>query len=507
MKRYTTAVNTQNRDINWKTITGVLGAFTLFIGIALLMPIGIALFYGESTWPGFLIAGGLAIGLGGLAFLNFKPSDNASVQIRDAFILVSSTWVILSLFGALPYYIDGTLVTYTDAFFETMSGLTTTGATILGGETAEGLRNPDIDAMPKSILFWRSLTHWLGGMGFIVLSIAILPLLGTGGMQLFSAESSLLSSDKVTPRFRETARFLWLIYLGLTILHFLLLWISPEMDWFEAINHAFSTLATGGFSTHNASVGGYDSVYIDAVITLFMFLAGVNFVLYFRMIRGEYRISLTNPELIFYAVATLACISVITLGLWLQTGYTPAEALRYGSFQAVSILTTTGYGTDDYLLWSSLPLIVIAILFFTGASTGSTSGGIKMIRWLIIFNDILLELRQRVHPRAVLPLKVGGSTIAPQQPRTILAFLLFYIFIFLVGAVLLSAMGFDMASAFGASIASLGNIGPAFGIFGPSDNYAIVPQAGKWLLSFMMLIGRLELFTVLILFTPDFWKS
>ncbi|MFW6347687.1 MAG: TrkH family potassium uptake protein, partial [Cyclonatronaceae bacterium] len=358
----------------------------------------------------------------------------------------------------------------------------------------------------KSILFWRSLTHWLGGMGFIVLSIAILPLLGTGGMQLFSAESSLLSSDKVTPRFQETARYLWLLYLGLTVLHFLLLWISPSMDWFEAINHAFSTLATGGFSTHNASIGGYDSVYIDVIITLFMFLAGVNFMLYFRLIRGEFRISFTNPELVFYAAAAFVSTGIITFGLWWQTGYTPAEALRYGSFQAISILTTTGYGTDDYLLWSPLPLLMLAILFFAGASTGSTAGGIKMMRWLIIINDILLELRKRVHPRAVLPLKIGGNTIAPEQPRTILAFLLFYIFIFLSGALLLTAMGFDMPSAFGASIASLSNIGPAFGSFGPSDNYAAVPETGKWLLSFMMLIGRLELFTVLILFTPAFWK-
>lgn len=507
MQHYKNPINTQTSAINWATITGVLGAFTFFMGIALLLPVGIAVLYDETAWLGFLLAGGLAIGTGGLAFYWFNPADNASVQIRDAFILVSFTWVILSLFGALPYYIDGTLPSYTDAFFETMSGLTTTGATILGGQTSSGIQNPDIDAMPKSILFWRSLTHWLGGMGFIVLSIAILPLLGTGGMQLFSAESSLLSSDKVTPRFQETARYLWLLYLGLTILHFLMLWISPSMDWFDAVNHAFSTLATGGFSTHNASVGGYDSVYIDSIITLFMFLAGVNFVLYFRMIRGEYRLSFRNPELVFYAFAAVVSISIVSLGLWLQTGYTPAEALRYGSFQAISILTTTGYGTDDYLLWSPLPLLMLAILFFTGASTGSTSGGIKMVRWLIIINDILLELRQRVHPRAVLPLKIGDSTIAPEQPRTILAFLLFYIFIFLCGALLLSAMGFDMASAFGASIASLGNIGPAFGAFGPSDNYAAVPEAGKWLLSFMMLIGRLELFTVLIIFTPAFWKS
>lgn len=494
-----------SRAINWNTILGVLGAMTFLIGLTLLIPIIIALHFGEQAWLGFLISAGVAMLVGLVMYLTFRPKTE--VQLRDGFILVTVTWFFLSIFGALPYYLDGTLPGYTDAFFETISGLTTTGATILGGVTSSGIQNPEIEDMPKSILFWRSMTHWIGGMGFIVLSIAILPLLGTGGMQLFSAESSLMSEDKITPRFKETAKFLWLIYVGLTVLHFFSLWIHPSMDWFNALNHALSTLATGGFSTLNDSVGGFDSTYIDIVITLFMFLAGVNFVLFLRMIRGEYRLVGQNRELRFYSLFSAMFILLIALSLWLTNGYGVADALRYGAFQAMAILTTTGYGTDDYLMWSPLPLALLAILFFTGASTGSTSGGIKMVRWYIIIKDILLELKQRIHPSAVLPLRLGDTILKSTQVRTILAFLMFYILIFVAGTLFMAALGFDLASAAGASIACLGNIGPAFGAFGPVENYAEIPDIGKWVLSFMMLLGRLELFTVLVLFSPAFWRK
>jgi trk system potassium uptake protein len=494
-----------SRSINWGTIVGVLGAFTFIIGATLLLPIIIALHFGESAWEGFLVSAIVAMIVGAAMYLLFKPKKE--VQLRDGFILVTVTWFFLSVFGALPFYIDGTLPGYTDAFFETISGFTTTGATILGGTNAAGVLNPNIEEMPKSILFWRSMTHWIGGMGFIVLSIAILPLLGTGGMQLFSAESSLMAEDKITPRFKETAKFLWFIYVGLTLLHFLTLWIHPSLDWFDSLNHALSTLATGGFSTLNDSVGGFQSAYIDINVTVFMFLAGVNFVLYLRMLRGEFSIVKNNRELQFYTIFTISFIILISLSLWNTNDYSIGDAFRYGAFQTLAILTTTGYGTDNYLLWGSLPLLLLTILFFTGASTGSTSGGIKMIRWFIILKDILLELKQRVHPSAVLPLRVGQTVLKSNQVRTILAFLMFYLLIFVSGALFLAMLGFDLPSAFGASIACLGNIGPAFGSFGPVDNYAEIPNSGKWMLSFLMLIGRLELFTVLVLFTPSFWRK
>ncbi len=497
--------NPISRSINWGTIIGVLGAFTFLIGATLLLPIIIALHFGEAAWSGFLISAIVAMIVGAAMYLLFKPKKE--VQLRDGFILVTVTWFFLSVFGALPFYIDGTLPGYTDAFFETISGFTTTGATILGGTNAAGVLNPNIEEMPKSILFWRSMTHWIGGMGFIVLSIAILPLLGTGGMQLFSAESSLMAEDKITPRFKETAKFLWFIYVGLTLLHFLTLWIHPSLDWFDSLNHALSTLATGGFSTLNDSVGGFQSAYIDINVTVFMFLAGVNFVLYLRMLRGEFSIVKNNRELQFYTIFTISFIILMSLSLWNTNDYSLGDAFRYGAFQTVSILTTTGYGSDDYLLWGSLPLLLLTILFFTGASTGSTSGGIKMIRWFIILKDILLELKQRVHPSAVLPLRVGQTVLKSNQVRTILAFLMFYLLIFVSGALFLAMLGFDLPSAFGASIACLGNIGPAFGSFGPVDNYAEIPNSGKWMLSFLMLIGRLELFTVLVLFTPSFWRK
>lgn len=498
-------ISKKSKDLISTNILGVFGIFMIFIGITLLFPIAVAVYYNENTWIGFLVASLFSLIPGFILFLMFRPKSE--IQIREGFVLVTGTWFILSFFGAIPYYMDGTLPGFTDAFFETMSGLTTTGATILGGETHEGIINPNIEDMPYSLLFWRSITHWVGGMGFIVLSIAILPLLGTGGLQLFTNESSLQLNEKLTPRVQETAKYLWYVYLGITIVHFLMLWVHPSMNWFDAINHAFSTMATGGFSTKNNSVGAFDSAYIDYVIVLFMFLAGVNFVMHFRFIRGEFNIVRNNTELKFYTLVTIIFVTLITLGLWLKSDYHIFEALRYGSFQALAILTTTGYGTDDYLLWAPFPLALLALLFFTGASTGSTSGGIKMIRWLIILKDIKLDLKQRIHPKAVLPLRVGNTVINHSQIRNILAFFLAYLIIFALGGVYLTFLGFDMASAFGASIACLGNIGPAFGNFGPSDNFAELPNQAKWVLSVMMLVGRLELFTFLVIISPNFWKK
>jgi len=498
-------VNSRFQSLNWKTVVGVFGVFMVFIGLMLLIPIPVSLYYDDQIWEYFLVSAVLSFVPGAGLYILFKPENE--VQLKEGFLIVSLTWFILSLSGALPFYLSGVLPSLSDAFFETMSGLTTTGATIFGGTTDSGYTNPAIEDVPESLLFWRSFTHWIGGMGFVVLSIAILPLLGTGGMQLFSNESSLLTTDKITPRVQETAAYLWLIYFGLTLLHFFSLWIHPSMNWFDALNHAFSTMATGGFSTKNASVAAFDSAYIDIVITLFMFLAGVNFVLHFSLIKGDIKKVFQNRELRFYVICSVLFAVIISLGLKFQTGYDWADSFRYGFFQAITILTTTGYGTDDYLLWSPLPLLILAVLFFTGASTGSTSGGIKMIRWLIILKDILLEVKQRVHPKAILPLRVGNFVVSPLQVRNILAFLLAYILLFLAGALYLATLGFDLPSSFGASIACLGNIGPAFGVFGPVDNYAILPEQAKWVLSILMLVGRLELFTFLVLLAPTFWRD
>lgn len=484
---------------------GILGLFIFFLGFALLIPMIIALGYEESEWVSFLYSALIAFVIGGGFY--YLCGKDEGLRIREGFLIVSLTWFLLSLVGALPFFISEILPSYTDAVFEVMSGLTTTGATILGGTTSSGFTNPDIEALPYSFLFWRSLCHWLGGMGIIVLSLAILPLLGVGGMQLFKAESSVPTTDKLTPHVRETAKLLWIVYVAFTVLQFLLLWIHPSMNWFDAINHAFSTLATGGFSTKDTSVAAFDSAYIDTIITIFMFLAGISFAMHFRLLKGDTESFFNNRETRFYTLLTGVGILGISSSLWFFDGYSLLEALRYGSFQVVAIITTTGFGTDDYALWYPLGGFMLFLMFFLGGCAGSTGGGPKMIRWMIIIRNTFREMKQIVHPNAVLPIRIGDKVIDRNIQRTVLSFFVFYLITFGLGALIVAAFGYDMESAIGASIASLGNIGPAWGEFGPTENYAQLPYFVKWVLIVLMMVGRLEIFTVLILFSPAFWKQ
>lgn len=497
--------NITRAQFNLSTVFGILGAFIFFLGFALLLPMVIAFIYDEEVWHTFLYSASIAFVTGGILYYLFRPTEE--LRIREGFLVVSLTWLFLSLVGALPFVISGILPSYTDAVFETMSGLTTTGATILGGTTSWGFVNPEIESLPQSMLFWRSLAHWLGGMGIIVLTLAILPLLGVGGMQLFQAESPGPTTDKLTPRVQETAKLLWGVYVAFTGVEFLLLWAHPSMDWFQAINHAFATLATGGFSTKNGSIAAFDSAYIDAVITLFMFLAGINFAMHFRLLRGNAESFFNNREIRFYSLITAISIVAISGSLWLFNEYDIGSAIQYGSFQAVAIITTTGFGTDDYELWHSFGAFFLFLLFFTGGCAGSTGGGVKMIRWMIIIRNSFREMKQIVHPKAILPIRIGNKTIDYNIQRTVLSFFVLYLIVFGIGALIMATMGYDMQSAIGASIACLGNIGPGWGEFGPTDNYAQIPIIGKWVLIIMMMIGRLEIFTVLLIFTPTFWKQ
>jgi trk system potassium uptake protein TrkH len=492
-------------NINFSIVFGILGAFIFFLGFALLTPMIIAFIYEEAVWHTFLISASIAFVLGAILYYSFKTEQE--LRIREGFLVVSLTWFFLSLVGALPFVISGILPSYTDAVFETMSGLTTTGATILGGETSSGFLNPDIESLPKSMLYWRSLAHWLGGMGIIVLSLAILPLLGVGGMQLFQAESPGPTADKLTPRVQSTAKLLWGVYVAFTAAEFLLLWIHPSMDWFDSLNHAFATLATGGFSTKNASIAAFDSVYVDVIITLFMFLAGINFAMHYRLLRGDTKSFLANREMRFYTLITAIGIIVLSSSLWLFDEYSIGSSIRYGAFQAVSIITTTGFGTDDYELWYSFGAFVLLVFFFAGGCAGSTGGGPKMIRWMIVIRNSYREILQIIHPKAVLPIRIGDKTVNSDTQRMVLSFFILYIFMFALGGLVMAAMGYDLLSSFGASIACLGNIGPGWGEFGPTDNFAQIPYIGKWVLIMLMMIGRLEIFTVLLLFTPAFWKQ
>jgi trk system potassium uptake protein TrkH len=499
------SANAKRPAIDFKIVAGVLGAFLTFLGLALLIPAIVAWIYKEDAGYAFLISSGGAALVGGLNWYFFKPQYE--VRMREGFLIVGLTWLLLSLVGAFPFVLSGTLDSYTDAVFETMSGLSTTGATILGGQTPEGLVNPAIEDIPKSLLFWRSLAHWLGGMGIIVLSIAILPLLGVGGMQLFQAEASGIKADKLTPRVQETAKLLWVLYVLWTLIEFVLLWLHPAMDWFDAINHAMATLATGGFSTKNASVAAYNSWYIDLVITIFMFLAGINFALQLRLRSKNRSLFFENRELRLYTLITMVSTLIVSIVLWYSGQYNLLNALRHGAFQVVSIITTTGFGTSDYAAWAAPASFFILLLFFTGGMAGSTAGGVKMIRILVLIKSGLREFKQILHPRAILPLRMGNQVIEPSIQQTVLSFFLLYIFVFGLGGLVISLFGYDLVSAFSASIACLGNVGPGFGLFGPTESFVHMPVLGKWICIFLMMVGRLEIFTILILFSPEFWRK
>lgn len=500
-------MNLQFRHIpvNFGVVIGVLGAFIFFLGGVLLLPIIVSVWYQDGDALSFLIAGAGSMIVGGATWALFKPKTE--IHTREALLIVSLSWLIISLVGALPFTLSGTLSSYTDAVFETMSGFTTTGASILGGTTAEGFQNPSIESVSKSLLFWRSLTHWLGGMGIIVLTIAILPMLGVGGMQLFQAETPGPTTDKLTPRVQQTAKYLWFVYAGMTLIQFMMLWLHPSMDAFDAINHTFATMGTGGFSTKNISVEAFESLYVEIVISLFMFLAGANFALHFRLLRGEAKGVLQDRELRFYAIVVLIAITLITVSMWLQGAYSLGEALRHGSFQAISIVTTTGFSSHDYELWPYFAQFTLFILFFMGGCAGSTGGGPKMIRWLILLKNSLREIKQTIHPKAIFPIRIGNRAVDQNIQRSILGFFILYILVFMMGALTLTVTGIDLLSAIGASITALGNIGPGYGVFGPTENFAPMTLFGKWIMILLMMVGRLELFTVIVLFAPSFWKQ
>lgn len=499
--------------LNFRAIIYTLGVLILFLGAALLLPMGVALYYGEPEWWAFGLTALASMLFGGLCWALRDRSEH-EVQIRDGFAIVALAWFILSAVGALPFVLSGIVESYTDAFFETMSAFTTTGATILGGGA-----NPDIEAIPNAFLFWRSLAHWMGGMGIIVLTLAILPLLGVGGMQLYKAEVPGPSADKLTPRVQETAKRLWLIYVGITVIEILLL--LPAMSGFDAINHAFATMATGGFSTKNGSVGQFDSAYIDWVITAFMFLAGVNFALHFRMLRGQMITVFRDTEFRVYCGIMLVATLLISMAIWqpfmdlfpqrlddaVFSGYASiAEALRYGAFQAAAIITTTGFGTADYEIWPPLAVGVIFLAFFIGGMAGSTGGGVKVIRHVLMFKNSFKEIKQLIHPQAIMPIRLGDRVVSAEVMKNVLSFIVLYLGLIGLGTVAMAFFGLDLLSAFGATLSSVGNVGPAFGTFGPTENYAHVPWMGKWVLSFLMMAGRLEIFTAIIVFVPAFWR-
>lgn len=473
----------------------ILGALLLFLAVTLLLPLPFSFVYGDGAWSAFALSALVSL-LVGLPLFRFCKSPK-ELSLREGFAVVTFGWTVFALFGALPYLFSGAVASPLDAVFETMSGFTTTGSTIL----------TDIEALPKSLLFWRSLTHWLGGMGIIVLSLAILPMLGVGGMQLFKAEVPGPTADRLKPRIQDTAKMLWGVYVLLTGIETLLL-LFGGMGFFDALCHSFATLATGGFSTRNASVAAYQSAYIDYVISIFMILAGINFALHFQLLRGRIADFFRSEELRVY----LGIIAFATAVIMVFNGFAGqysdfAANLRFSLFQVSSIMTTTGFATADFELWPVVTQYLLVLLMFVGGCAGSTGGGMKVARILLLFKHAQVQVFRLIHPRAVRLVKLGGRPVDKEVMQAILGFFALFIGVFVVGSLLVAASGLDLVSAAAAVIACLANIGPGLGSVGPIDNFAHVPDFGKTVLIVCMLMGRLELFTVLVLFFPSFWRK
>jgi len=435
--------------IKKNVIINFVGFLLILEGIFMMLGIPFSLYYGDADVIVLLVTG-LSVSLLGLLFFLATKNKDKEIRKREGYIIVSIGWIVTSLFGALPFVIHGAIPSYTDAFFETMSGFTTTGASILN----------DIESMPHGLLFWRSITQWLGGMGMIVLSLAILPILGIGGMQLFIAEVPGPTKDKLHPRVRETAMRLWGIYVILTFAQVLLLLIGG-MNLFDSICHSLTTVSTGGFSTKQASIAHFQSPFIHYVIIFFMFASGINFTLHYHLLHGKFLNLKNNEELKFYAAIIIFWTLFIAVILYFSNYGGIEKSFRDSLFQVVSIITTTGYITADYEIWGTLLLLVFFLFLFIGGCAGSTAGGIKIVRHLLLLKNSFLELRRLIHPRAVIPVRFNNRSVSQDIISNVLAFFLFYIFTFIIGSLIMTMLGLDFISAIGSVATSLGNVGPA----------------------------------------------
>ncbi len=477
-----------------KALSALLAVVSGFMALCLV----VGLLAGEGL--GALRAFGPPVALGALLLaplaLALRLRRGMALSNRAGYLFVTLAWVLSASLGAAPFLLSGAVPTIADAFFETMSGLTTTGASVI----------TDIESLPASILLWRAMTHWLGGMGIVVLTVAIFPLLGLNGRAVMEAEAPGPQVEKFMPRLSQTAKALWLIYLGLTVALTLLL-LAGGMSLLDAVTHAFATMATGGFSTRNASVGAYGSAYIDIVLTVFMVLAGINFTLHWKALRGEFRSALRDTELRVYLGIFALASAGATLALYRAGTYdTASEAARYAAFQVSSILTTTGYATADYARWPATAQAVIFVLMFVGGCAGSTGGGPKVSRIVTLFKMGTSEMRYLLNPRGVYGVFLDGRHLRKNVVYDIAAMVFLYLMAAFASTLVVAAFGYDILTSLSATMACLGNIGPGFGLVGPSCNYAFMPGPLKTWLSFMMLLGRLEVYTVLILFTRAFWR-
>lgn len=482
--------------MNYKLVINIIGFLILLTGFFMMLGIPFSIYYGDDDIAALFLSGISTVTIGISIWFVTRKTDRISLGKREGYLIVTLGWIIMSLFGTLPFIIHGSIPSFTDALFETVSGFTTTGASIL----------KDVEVIPHGLLFWRSMTHWIGGMGIIVLSLAILPLLGIGGMQLYQAEVAGPTKDKLHPRVSETAKRLWAIYVLLTFAEVIFL-LFGGMNLFDSLCHSFGTLATGGFSTKTLSIAYYNSPYIEYVVIVFMFIGGTNFTLHYLALHGKLTSYWKDDEFKFYLKLILLVVIPLTIYLAFFNSFGIENAFRKVTFSVLSILTSTGFATSDYELWASFTSTLFLILLLFGACAGSTSGGVKMIRYQLLIKNSFAEIKKLLHPNAVIPVRHNGKSVSSDIIFKIAAFVLLYLAIFVLGSLALSITGMDLKSSMGSVAACMANIGPGLGTTGPTLNYSEVPVFGKWLLSFLMLLGRLELFTVLIIFTPYFWKK
>lgn len=481
--------------INYKGVINILGILLIMNGLFMWLCLPFAFYYNE-RFLYIILSGLIAISVGLLLRYLTRGFAASDLKKKDGYLIVTFGWIFMSLAGSLPYIISGYMPVLTDAFFETISGYTTTGASIIN----------NLDNFPRALLFWRSLTQWIGGMGIIVLAVAILPILGIGGMQLFVAEAPGITPDKMKPRIKEVAKRLWFIYLGLTLAEMVLLMFGG-MTFYDAINHSLTTMATGGFSTRQESVGYYTSPYIQYVIIIFMFLAGTNFTITYFALKGKLFKSWRNEEFRNYTLLIIISTIILTFFVFSVQWEGVEKSFRDTLFQVVSIITTTGYATADYTAWAPFITVIFFLFMFLGGSAGSTAGGIKVVRHTLLFKNSFLEMKRQLHPSAIIPVRLNNMAVSRDITYNVLAFIMMYLLIYGIGVFIISFTGMDFPTALGAVATCLGNVGPGIGDVGPAHTFSEVTPFAKWVLCFLMLLGRLELFTVLMLFSRSFWKK
>lgn len=478
--------------MNFRILLHALGGLLIFLALMLLTPVPVSLIYRDGQSLVFVVSAAVTAVVGGVLYYRFR--GRREITLREGFAIVTFAWLGYAVFGSLPFVLSGSLPSPVDAFFESMSGFTTCGASVM----------VDVEGNARSVLFWRALTQWIGGMGFIVLGIAVLPLLGVGGMQLYEAEVAGPTSDRLTPRIQDTARLLWGTYAIATAAGVALLWLG-EMDLFDAVCHSFTAVSTAGFSTRNASVGAFGT-YSQMVITLLMLVGGMSYSLHYFAMRGKFRKYWESGEWRWF-MGFLGLIILVVVAANARSYDSQLLNIRDSVFTCVSVLTTTGFATADYNGWPMVAQLLLMFAVFVGACAGSTAGGIKQVRLILLFKHSLLQARQLVHPRQVTVLKFDGRPVSPDIMRDVLGLTVLFVGTFLVGSLLLAAVGMDLVSATSATMACLTTLGPGLGEVGPVGNYAAVPATGKFVLSLIMLIGRLEVWTVLVLFFVSFWRK